>query len=260
MISKPLLKQTIKSNFKLFAIIAGVLCLLITIIMSVFVPSTIEDIKNASANAPINPLGDISSLIAFIANQFYGMFAIIFPMIYLIITGNKLIAGQVDKGSMAYNLSTPTTRTQITSTSALYMAGSLSIMFGLIVAFGVGVAAIVQPDVLNYGDFLMLSFGCFLLQFAISGIIFFSSCLFNNGGKSLAIGAGVPLAFFAFKMISGMSDKLELLKYCTINTLFDTNAIMDGKDYTLKLIMLAVIGVVFYVAGIKAFNKKDLPL
>ena len=128
--------------------------------MSIFVPSTIEDMKNASANAPINPLGDISSLIAFIANQFYGMF----PMIYLIITGNKLIAGQVDKGSMAYNLSTPTTRTQITSTSALYLAGSLAIMFGLIVALGVSVAAIIQPDVLDYGDFLMLSFGCFLLQ------------------------------------------------------------------------------------------------
>lgn len=260
MLSMPFLKQTIKSNFKLFAIITGVLCLLITVIMSVFVPSTIEDIKNASANAPINPLGDISSLIAFIANQFYGMFAIIFPMVYLIITGNKLIAGQVDKGSMAYNLSTPTTRTQITLTSALYLAGSLAIMFGLIVVLGVCVAAIVQPDVLNYADFLMLSFGCFLLQFAISGIIFFSSCLFNNSGKSLAVGAGIPLAFFALKMVSGMSDKLEFLKYFSINTLFDTNAIIDGKDYAFKLIMLAVIGTVFYFAGIKTFNKKDLPL
>jgi ABC-2 type transport system permease protein len=138
--------------------------------MSIFVPSTIEDMKNASANAPINPLGDISSLIAFIANQFYGMFVIIFPMIYLIITGNKLIAGQVDKGSMAYNLSTPTTRTQITSTSALYLAGSLAIMFGLIVALGVSVTAIIQPDVLDYGDFLMLSFGCFFVASRLTSL------------------------------------------------------------------------------------------
>ncbi len=260
MFSAPLFKQTIKSNFKLFTIITGVLCLLITIIMSVFVPSTIENIKNASANAPINPLGDISSLIAFISNQFYGMFAIIFPMIYLIITGNKLIAGQVDKGSMAYNLSTPTTRTQITLTSALYLSGSLVIMFGLIVVLGISVAAVVQPDVLDNGVFAMLSLGCFLLQFAISGIIFFSSCLFNNGGKSLALGAGIPLAFFAFKMVSGMSDKLEFLKYFSINTLFDTNAIIDGKEYGFKLIVLTIIGIVFYIAGIITFNKKDLPL
>jgi hypothetical protein len=40
------------------------------------------------------------------------MMAIILPMIYLIITGNKLIAGQVEKGSMAFNLSTPSQETK----------------------------------------------------------------------------------------------------------------------------------------------------
>ena len=154
MFSKPLLKQTIKSNFKMFAIITGVLCLLITIIMSVFDPKMINEITKANSGMAFNPLGDISSLIAFIANQFYGMMAIIFPMIYLIITGNKLIAGQVDKGSMAYNLSTPITRTQITSTSALYLTGSLGVMFGLIAVVGSTVAGIVQPNVLDYGTFL----------------------------------------------------------------------------------------------------------
>ena len=260
MFSKPFLKQTVKSNFKLFIIITGVLCLLITIIMSVFVPNTIEDIKSASIGAPINPLGDISSLIAFIANQFYGMMAIIFPMIYLIIMGNKLISAQVDKGSMAYNLSTPTTRTQITSTTALYLAGSLVVMFGLIAVIGVIVAAIIQPNVLNYGSFLMLTLGCFLLQFAISGIAFFSSCILNNSSKSLAVGAGIPLAFFAFKLVSGMSNKLEFLKYISINTLFDTKAIMGGEGYAIKLIILAAIGIILYVAGISKFKNKDLPL
>lgn len=260
MLSKPLLKQTIKSNFKLFAIITGVLLLLITIIMSVFVPSTIEDIKNASAGAAINPLGDISSLIAFIANQFYGMMAIIFPMIYLIIIGNKLIAAQVDSGSMAYNLSTPTTRTEITSTGVLYLAGSLAVMFGLIAVVGVSVAAIVQPDVLNYGSFLMLTLGCFLLQFALSGIAFFASCISNNASKSLSIGAGIPLTFFAFKLLSGMSDKLEFLKYLSLNTLFDTKAIMAGEGYAVKLIILAAVGVMFYASAISVFKKKDLPL
>jgi len=260
MFSKPLLNHTIKSNFKLFGIITCILLLLITVIMSVFVPSTIEDIKNASVGATINPLGDISSLIAFIANQFYGMMAIIFPMIYSIIIGNKLIAGQVDKGSMAYNLSTPTTRTQITSTSALYLIGSLVVMFALIAFIGTSVATIIQPDVIDYGAFLMLTLGCFLLQFAISGIAFFSSCFFNNSSKSLSFGVGMPLAFFALKLVSGMSDKLEFLKYFSLNSLYDTTAIMDGEGYAIKLIVLAAIGVILYVASINVFKKKDLPL
>jgi len=258
--NKPLLKQTIKYNFKLFAIITGVLCLLITIIMSVFVPSTIANIKTASANAPINPLGDISSLIAFISNQFYGMMAIIFPMIYLIVIGNKLIAGQIDKGSMAYNLLTPTSRTEIASTGALYLAGSLGVMFGLIAVVGITLAAIVQPGVLPDRTFLMLTLGCFLLQFALSAVAFFASCLFNSSSKSLSLGAGIPLAFFALKLISGMSDKLKFLKFFSLNTLFDTTAIMGGSGYAINLITLTAFGVILYAAGIYVFKKKDLPL
>jgi len=260
MFSKPLLKQTIKSNFKVFAIITGILCLLIAIIMNVFDPKMIQQMKDASAGAAINPLGDISTLIAFISNQFYGMMAIVFPMIYLIITGNKLIAGQVDKGSMAYNLSTPNTRTQITSTSAIYLTGSLSVMFGLIASVGSAVAAISQPGALDYKTFLILTLGCFLLQFAISGITFFASCLFNNSSKSLTLGAGLPIAFFAFNLLSNMSHKLEFLRYLSLITLFDSKAIMDGKGYAAKLVILFIMGIVLYIAGIKVFKEKDLPL
>jgi ABC-2 type transport system permease protein len=131
MIGKPLLIQTIKSNFKLFLIFTALVCGLITIIMTVFTPSTMESINSSSQNLPFNPLGDISTLIKFLSNQYFGMFALIFSMIYLIIVGNRMIAGQVDKGNMAYNLSTPVTRTQIISTYALFLAASLTLMFTL---------------------------------------------------------------------------------------------------------------------------------
>ncbi|MEI6578889.1 MAG: ABC transporter permease subunit [Eubacteriales bacterium] len=260
MFSKPLFKQTVKSNFKMYAIFTGLLCLLITIILSVFVPSTMASINSTSGNLPFNPLGDISTLIAFVSNQYFGMMAIVLPMIFLIMVGNKMIAGQVDKGSMAYNLSTPTTRVQIASTSAFYLIGSLALLFGFIAAVGTGAAAISQPGVLDYNTFIMLTFGCFLLQFAISAIVFFASCVFNYSSKSFMLGAGLPIIFFVFKLLSGMSDKLEFLKYMSLNTLFDTNAIMNGEGFAVKLIVLAVIGVVLYAAGIKVFKEKDLPL
>ena len=89
-----------------------------TDILTVFTPSTMESIAASSGNLPFNPLGNISTLIDFIANQYFGMMALILPMIYVITVGNKMIAGQVDRGSMAYNLSAPVTRTQVTFTNA----------------------------------------------------------------------------------------------------------------------------------------------
>ena len=57
-----------------------------------------------------------------------------------------------------------------------------------------------------------------------------------------------------------MSDKIEFLKYFSLITLFDSDAIIDGEGYATKLIILAVIGVILYATGIKVFKEKDLPL
>ncbi len=260
MISKPLLIQTIKSNFKLFLIFTALVCGLLTIIMTVFTPSTMESINSSSQNLPFNPLGDISTLINFLSNQYFGMMALILPMIFVITVGNRLIAGQVDKGNMAYNLSTPVTRTQITFTYALFLTGSLALMFLLVAGVGIGVAAIVQPGVLDNQAFLMLTVGEFLLQFAISGIVFCASCIFNRSNRSLIFGTGLPILFFVTNLLAGMSKDLEFLKYFSIITLFDTDSIISSQGYAVKLIVLGVMAIVLYIIGMKVFKEKDLPL
>jgi ABC-2 type transport system permease protein len=171
-----------------------------------------------------------------------------------------MIAGQVDRGDMAYNLSTPITRTQITFTNALFLAGSLVLMFALIAGVGVGVAAIVQPGVLDNGALLRLCLGEFSLQLAISGIVFCASCIFNRSSRSLILGAGLPILFFASNLLVGISKDLEFLKYFSLITLFDTDSIISGEGYAVKLIVLICIAVVLYLTGMKVFKEKDLPL
>ena len=64
-----------------------------------------------------------------VGSIFYKMAGLLLPIIYMIMTSNALIAGQVDSGSMAYVLSTSTKRRTVTFTQALYLAGSLLLMF-----------------------------------------------------------------------------------------------------------------------------------
>lgn len=260
MFDKSLFIHLIKTNLKIFIIIAGALSLLIGIVMSIFTPETMDEITKASMDTPINPLGDISTLIAFVANQYFGNFALIFAMIYSIIIGNKLIADQVDKGSMAYHLSTPITRTQYTFTSAIYFVSSLLVMFGLVFVVGYGVAELVQPGELPVKEFFILTVGSLLLHLAVSGITFFASCLFNRSSNSLALGAGLTVFFYAANLLSGMSDSLEFLKSATIITLFDTNALIKNESYGGQFVLLAMLTFVLYFIGIIVFKRKDLPL
>lgn len=258
--SKIYFKQTVKSNFKLWLIFTVILCALICIVLSVFDAVTLAQLGSSSANLPINPLGDISTLINLMANQYFGMFCLIFPMIYTIITGNKLIAGQVDNGNMAYNLSAPVSRLQIAGTSMLYLAGSLTLMYGLIVGIGCGAAEILQPGELDLAAFCRLALGSYLLQLAISAISFCASCVFNRSSRSLLFGAGLPLVFYGTNLLAGLSKDLEFFQYFSLITFFDTDALIAGAEFTAGLAALAIISVVLYAVGITVFKKKDLPL
>lgn len=260
MFNPTLFKQMAASNHKLFIIITAVLSVLITVIMSVFVPSTISQIAEANKDAGVNPLGDISTLLAFVANQYFGMFALILCIIYTIVLGNRMISGQVDRGSMAYHLAAPISRTTLTGTSAIYLVSSLAVMLAIVFGVGCGVAEIAQPGELEISAFLTLTFGFFLLQTAISGIVFVASCVFNRSSRSLTVGAGISIFFFVANLLSGLSSKLESLKHITIITLYDSKAIMNDGSYAGGLLILVVIGTVFYAAGIVAFRRKDLPL
>lgn len=262
MISKPLLRQTIRSNYKLFLIFTLILCLYITLVCGVFTPEALGEMSGLAQNmGGMGEMLDVQGGITnFIGQAFFGMIAFLFPTVYCIFVGNRLVAAQVDKGYLACWLSTPTRRRQITATGALYFILSLVLMFGVTAGVGYLTAEAFQPGALNQEQFAYLTLGSFLLQFAISGICFCSSCIFNESKQSLIFGAGLPLAFFLFKMLTELSEDLDFCRYFTLSSLFDPKEVLSGGEFALSFALLGVIGAVLYAVGIFVFRRKDLPL
>lgn len=260
-ISFPLFSQISKSNIKFLAAFTVVLCVFLIVMCSVFTPSMIESLESSTDGTVINNLlGKTNTLIGFMSNSFYTLMAIIFPMVYSIMVGNRLIAEKVDHGSMACLLSTPTTRRQISLTSSLYFILSLIIMWLVATVIGIVAANIFQPDALDVETFISMNIGCFLYHFVISSICFAASCIFNSSKSSLTVGAGIPLTFFVINLFIKLSENLDWLKYFTLNTLFDTNKILEGSGYGSDFIIMLIIGIILYCIGIIIFDKKDLPL
>jgi len=251
LLSKSVLKQSVKNNWKLWAILTGVLCLFLTIITLV-APRMAEQMANAG------PMRGEFSLMTIYENMVFGMMGITLMLIYAIATGNKLVASEVDRGTMSFTLNTPTTRKQIIFSKALYYLGSLAAMVVTVGIFGTVASSIVSVD-LALGTFWMMLLGLFLYGLAVSGICFLASCWFNKSGHSLMIGAGLPVAFFLLNSLSMIED-LNFFKYFSLNTLFDTGTIIKGEGFLIQFIAMAVIGVVLYAVGINKFLRKDLPL
>lgn len=109
-------------------------------------------------------------------------------------------------------------------------------------------------------SFIFLNLGLFLLFFALSGISFFASSLFNLSKNSFAVGAGVPILFWVLSVLSQADESLDFLKYFTLNSLFDIENIRAGSGFLLPFLALFAVGAVSYVSSIVVFKKKDLPL
>lgn len=108
--------------------------------------------------------------------------------------------------------------------------------------------------------YFWLSLGLLALILAMSSISFFASTLFNRTGLALAIGGGIPFAFFLLTMVQQLMDSAETLEYFTLTSLFDTDEILASGEFGWGLVALGVIAFVLYAASNVIFTKKDLPL
>ena len=414
MFSKTIFKQTLQQNWKLWAIFTALTAVMGAVIIMVFDPRMIQRMMDMFVDMPgigdrVGEMMGSFTLLNMLGESFYGLQGIILPLVFVIMTANSLIASKVDRGSMAYTLSTPIKRTKVVCTQAIYMITSVFCMFLVITFVGLGSVQIrhnglwgepYTPDVraasrtlnlsrsevadnlqlildnpeaiiaganarridediyvaylnmmmadpaltagdgevdtdqqqamqesmmagleaaaevldmdvadlatrmgrikdnhtalhamseasgfpelmivgminqqlasdelaldggidFNVASYINLNLGIFLLMFAIAGISFLFSCVFNLTKHSLALGAGIPIAFLIFEIMSQASSDLEFFKYLSLNTLFDPSAITGGGTFIPQFIALAILGSVLYLIGIKVFKEKDLPL
>lgn len=259
-LNKALLKFNFFSNYRLFGIVGFVLLGLVVLVMGVFDPEAFVQLNSAEASLPINPLGDTSSLNALLANQYFGLFVILLSMIYVIVCGYGLIGAKVERGDLAYLLSSPVSRGSIVGSGIVYLVSSLVVLFVLIAGVGVGAAEFFQPGVLDVGVFLYLTLGSFLLIFAYGGISFLAGSLFNSGGRVLAIGGGLPVLFFSLSMVSKISEDLSFLRYFTINSLFDSGAVLEGSGFMPGFVVLFLLGISCCVISAIVFRKRNFSL
>ena len=416
MFSVTIFKQTFKSNIRLWLILTAILSAISCLIIAIFNPTTMDHIMAMIERIIEDPalMAQIQanfSLLNMLGSQFYIGMGMLLPLIYLIITANALIASQVDRGSMAYILSTPIKRTTVAVTQAVYLIAALAVMFTVLTISGMITAEITHggvffraftadvqavashlnmdnaqladdlsiirrnPEAISVGaeargidedvytvyldrliaeqqglveaqqtpeereqaeemqtrfadglsaaaevlemevaslffdlgrvkdnpealsaaaaaaqmhemmfigvinmqlaneeimldnrvnfdvfDYVMVNLGIFLLMFATSSISFLFSCLFNLTKNSVALGAGIPIAFYLFQTMSSVSEDMEFFRYFTINTLYDPIGIIGNTNFWLQFTILGIIGVLLYGISVKIFKEKDLPL
>ena len=220
----------------------------------------------------LEEIGQMDMYGTLVGSIFFKMAGLLLPIIYLIMTANSLIAGQVDSGSMAYILSSSVKRRAVTFTQGVFLVGSLFLMFCCTGVTSIVCLAVVDVETsLTYAKLLLINLGAFLVMFAMSGICFLASCWFNRSKNSMALGGGLTMFFLVATMLGLFGSPvlpsivrmkaLNNFNYVSIISLFDVVSILEGTTAFLwKLGILAAVGIVCYIVGSRKFARKDLPL
>jgi ABC-2 type transport system permease protein len=265
MFSLPLFKREMKANRNLLIIFIYILTIYILSTVGLFNPDSINIYDTVIKAMPglMKALGFVAgsnTLIGYIATDLYGMLLIMVPMVFSIILGNKLVAGYVDRGSMAYLLATPNKRVKLALTQALCLWVNIGILIIYTTVAIIISSALMHPGMLDYGKLVLINVVIYFLHIAISGICFFASCISNDTKRSFTIGAGIPVVFFLIQMLANLGGKLANLKYFTMFTFFNPTDIIAGKSIVLPVLILVAVAIVLYGAGIFIFSKRDLPV
>lgn len=234
--------------------------------------SILEGMDDSTAES-FEELGKIDLYTLVIGNMFFKISGLLLPIIYAIMCANNLISSQVDTGSMAYVLSTPTKRRTVIRTQMLFLISSLFAMFALTTLTSVVCLAIVINNgiTITFGEMLLFNAGAFITMFAIGGICFMFSSWFNRSKLAMSVGGGLSI-FFLVATILGLfgSDvmpsiirisTMNMFNYVSLISLFDIESILDGTlTFLWKWGILLAVGIVTFVVSAIKFDKKDLPL
>lgn len=261
-----LLKEDLRGGWKLFVLFFAVLAMYIAVIITMFDPELTSTLTLLTQSMPelmaAFGMGTVATTLAgFLANYLYGFLFLILPMVFVVMLSNRLISGHVDRGSMAWLLASPSSRGKVIVTQAFAQIISMLVMVVLSTLLTVGICQVMFPGELTIGRYIVLNLGLFCLQLAIGGICFLASCIFNESKNALAVGAGIPAAFFLVQMLVNLGGKLADLKYFTMFTLFQATGLLEGTTGAYAgAAALAALGAALYAAGIAIFRKRNLPL
>ena len=153
MFSKTLFKQSLIQNWKLWLIITIVTSAICILIINTFDPHAMRLAMMTFGDAPPagmggGPFGTGTSRFGMLtipdllASGYYAMLGLIMPLVYVVVTSNSLMAGQVDRGSMAYTISSPLTRVKVAITQIIYLVVALASMFLVVAASGLAATQI----------------------------------------------------------------------------------------------------------------------
>ena len=202
---------------------------------------------------------DFASAEGFLSSQPFGFLVPLLLIVFMVGFGSRTIAGEEGAGQLELVLATPVPRRQIVAEKLGAMLTSAAyIGIVLWVAFSVG-DALVGLDV-GAGRLGSLIGNAVLLAVTFGTLALAVGCAWGRRGIASAVATTVAAGTYLISAFARLVDGVEPLTYASPWRYYDPRAVLvDGLDAA-HVAILAGASVVFCVAAILLFDRRDIRL
>ena len=193
---------------------------------------------------------------AYISAQLFGRLWTLTMSFYAINTVDTLVTKLMEKGSMAYLLSSPVARSEILNSQIGVLLTELALVTGIAIG-GVYAATACFEITIARWQYFRLGTLAFSLWSAIGAYSLLLTVLYTDEAERYA--SAITVVFYGLDVVSCLDDRFSGLKYLTPFGLFRPQEVLQRRAMpTRGFVVLSVItGVTLAIAGI-LFSRKDL--
>jgi ABC-2 type transport system permease protein len=260
-------KREITRNLKGLIIWGIILCGLVIMMLSIY-PQFAENQKSMNEMLKAYPEGlkkafgmdkiDFGTILGFYGVEIYLMNTL-FGSIYVSLLASNIIAKEGYESTIEFLLSKPVLRTQIVTEKLLAVIVNVLLLNGAITIISLIGFKLSKDAQVPMDTFALLMLGTTVLHLTFAAISFLLSTIMKKSRNILSVSLGLVLVSYFFHVISGVSDKLENLKYLSFFKYVDASDIITNNSIQpLYLgIMFAVI-IISIGSAYRIYYKKDI--
>ncbi|HFI0683257.1 TPA: ABC transporter permease, partial [Streptococcus suis] len=261
MINWALYKREMRKSIKLLVIFAAIITLYVSIIIGMYDPEMMATLDTfyqimPDLMASVGMTAGATTLIGFMISYLYGFILLLFPLLFIVLRANGLIAKYVDTGSIVALLAAPVKRRVMALTQMGVLLSGIVLLDLYTTGLEIALATWQFPGQMPVGELMRLNGGLLCLHLLIGGIAFLSSAYFSDTKYSLAFGAGIPGLMFVLQMLANAGHEARAAKYFTIFSLFQAQGLVASQtEALLGAGTLAIGAILFYAIAVAVFSN-----
>jgi ABC-2 type transport system permease protein len=259
-----LFKFFIKSNWKVWLIIAAILAACLVMIVSMYdIMSGLGELLESMGLPPevADALGGFDSALTYFSIVFFTEdMTFMFGIIYGIIIAYKLMYKPVDSTSLGSFLTAGISRKSYVATAGVFMLASMFALF--LVIFALGGLLLLMWGSYDFVAFTNLIVSTSMVAMVVAMVSFFFASIMAGNKLGFLLIIGLPVLFALLSVLSGMATQVEFLRWFSPYGWIDTLEIARGTFdlwWMWQLICATVIGVLLTLS-IVLFDKKQLSI